>query len=204
MAVRKQNGGARAGAGRPKGSRNRRSAEAIAEVAKKYPDWTPLLHMAEVANDADLPPEVRLDAAKSAAPYMHARAKPIELHPDALVELEGRIVKARVTAAAEVARDDSLAERLLRAEQRITVVTGIDRAPDQPIEATAYHASVEAEKAEAALATTPAPIAPSAPAPSPEPAPVEYQPVLPRVAPEPMAWLETQDFVETNYDPLND
>lgn len=119
MAVKKKNGGARPGAGRPKGSRNRRSTDAIAEVSKKFPEWTPLLHMAEVANDAGLPPEVRLDAAKSAAPYMHARAKPMELDPDALVDLEKRLAAARIEGTTAVARNDGLAERLMRAQARI-------------------------------------------------------------------------------------
>lgn len=69
-------GGARDGAGRPKGKPTlRRAAEAIAAVAEAHPGWSPVLHFAAVANDKDLPLEIRLDAAKAAAPYLHARPR---------------------------------------------------------------------------------------------------------------------------------
>lgn len=120
MSESQKHGGRRRGAGRPPGSLNKRSIEAIEAVAALYPNWTPLLQFAAVANDKLLPVEVRLDAAKAAAPFMHPRPKPVELDPEALIELEGRIAEARAKAIAVQGVDPlaGLAERLDRAFRR--------------------------------------------------------------------------------------
>lgn len=182
MSQTKQSGGKREGAGRPKGSRNLRSLEAVQEIAERFPDWSPLMHMAAVANDKSLPVDVRLDAAKSAAPFIHAKAKPVELDPDGLVELEGRIHRARLGAAVELARQDphlvSLAERLTRAVDRqdaarpvIAVVTPAD--PAHPIvDVTPRPAPVPVQRAQVATGT---------PAPAPD-----WQPPAPYQSP--IAW----------------
>jgi hypothetical protein len=112
-------GGKREGAGRPKGSLNKRSLEIIQEVAERYPDWSPLMHLATVANDEAMAPEVRLDAAKAAAPYVHAKIKPVVADADELVDLEARIARARLEAQAEVLEEKpGLADRLARAVGR--------------------------------------------------------------------------------------
>jgi len=113
-------GGKRSGAGRPLGNLKIRSLEAIEAVAARYPDWSPLLHFAAVANDETLPVDVRLDAAKAAAPYMHPRPKPSELDPDAAIAFEKRLAAVRAEAVAKEALDpfSNLGDRLDRAFKR--------------------------------------------------------------------------------------
>ncbi|MFG1346114.1 hypothetical protein V5F59_14565 [Xanthobacter autotrophicus DSM 431] len=129
----RKRGGKREGAGRPKGSLNKRSIEAIEAVVAKYPDWTPLLHFATVANDTSMPADIRLDAAKAAAPFFHPRPKSVELDPDALVTLEGRIAAARASATLKETGEHlgGLGDRLLRAMARaddlLPSVTVVDR-----------------------------------------------------------------------------
>lgn len=115
----KQNGGTRPGAGRPKGSLGLKCREQIEENARLYPDWSPLRQFAEVANDTSLAPEIRLDAAKCAAPYVHARLKMTEADPDALLQLEEGIAEIRARHNARALKDTlglaGLADRLDRA-----------------------------------------------------------------------------------------
>ena len=75
------------------------------------------MHIAAVANDETLSPEIRLDAAKAAAPYVYTRFKPIEIDPEAAVEFAERI--AKVQAKVVVNELDGLGERLARAKARI-------------------------------------------------------------------------------------
>lgn len=145
-------GGKRDGAGRPKGARNNRAVAEIERVAEKYPDWSPLMHMAAVANDPDLPEEIRLDAAKSAAPYVHSKAKPVEIDPEAYLDLQRALLAARIESAAETMASPGLAERLERAKLRhiasITVSTGIDRAPDDDLSISASFGVTDAQPAQ--------------------------------------------------------
>lgn len=120
MSSQLQNGGARPGAGRPKGSRARRDLEAIAEVRAKFPGWSPLLHLATVANDETLEIEVRLDAAKAAAPYFHAKLKSLDPRdPDAVLAFEERLAEIRSRVVAREMSLDGLGDRLARARARI-------------------------------------------------------------------------------------
>lgn len=112
-----EHGGKREGAGRPRGSVNRRSLEAIEEVAARFPDWSPLSHCAAVANDESLPVDVRLDAAKAALPYVHPRLKGVDRDPEAAIEIERRISEARASAFAKHLPLDALADRLARASR---------------------------------------------------------------------------------------
>lgn len=64
-------GGARPGAGRPKGTPNKATAEREAVIAAS--GLTPLDYMLGLLRDETQSREVRIDAAKSAAPYCHAR-----------------------------------------------------------------------------------------------------------------------------------
>ncbi|MDF3607911.1 hypothetical protein PE067_18265 [Paracoccus sp. DMF-8] len=193
-------GGAREGAGRKPGRPSlRRAAQAIAEVEEAFPGWSPVLHLAAVANDEELPADVRLDAAKAAAPYLHSRPKPVEMEPDALVELERRLMAVRIEVAAEaVKHDEGLAERLARAKKRKLAAEVIE----------VFDALADAADAAAPLIDAcPAPVAPT-PAPAtpvqPEPAPEPYRPILPRPAPAATTdwaaprvdWPEEQAFVD--------
>lgn len=218
--AKSKRGGARPGAGRPVGSLNKRSVAAIEKVAEQFPDWSPLQHFATIANDETLDPSIRLDAAKAAAPFIHPRPKPVELDPAALVDLERQLVQVRLTAQDQILHSKpGLSERLARAKERIVVVTGISRAPDEashdePIDdlserlaerlAAQRLSPPEGAPAtpsagpEPARAAAPVPEAPAA-APEPPPAPAPYRPITPE--PAPLRFSQTMD---PNYRPLED
>ena len=69
-------GGRRPGAGRPMGSENRFTKD-IAEMLEDK--QSPLEFMLEIMNNTDNDQRERLDAAKAAAPYIHARMAHIEM-----------------------------------------------------------------------------------------------------------------------------
>lgn len=66
-----QHGGRRVGAGRKPGSKTRKQAEAA--LAAAAAGLTPIDYMLAVMRDEGNEPGIRLDAAKSAAPYIHPR-----------------------------------------------------------------------------------------------------------------------------------
>lgn len=81
MSVEKEStkikGGKRAGAGRKKGVPNKRTAEIQAKVEAS--GLTPLDYMLEIMRDEAGDKRDRLNAAVSAAPYVHARLAAVEL-----------------------------------------------------------------------------------------------------------------------------
>lgn len=85
-------GGARPGAGRKKGSPNKKTAEVQRVVAES--GITPLEYMLQIMRNPLAEDAQRLDAAKSAAPYVHAKLSSIEMnatvtnHEAGLDELE--------------------------------------------------------------------------------------------------------------------
>jgi hypothetical protein len=70
-------GGRRPGAGRPKGSKNKRTIAKVpllpARAHRQTVEEMPLDVLVGAARDKTLPLELRLAAAKAAAPYYHAR-----------------------------------------------------------------------------------------------------------------------------------
>jgi hypothetical protein len=71
-------GGKRPGAGRPRGSKTKKTMNiAIAAAAAGE---TPLEYMLRVMRDETVEPLVRLDMAKAAAPYCHARLASTEVN----------------------------------------------------------------------------------------------------------------------------
>lgn len=87
-------GGPRPGAGRPKGSRNKRTQEQ--EQAVEESGMTPLEYLTSVYRDVTREVSERMEAAKAAAPYVHAKLSSVEMnathsfsHEDALDELDG-------------------------------------------------------------------------------------------------------------------
>lgn len=84
-------GGKRPGAGRPKGSRNKRTVEVIEAV--KSTGMTPLEYLTSVYQDVSRDEAKRIDAAKAAAPYVHAKLNSVELsgNPDNPIEMVNRI-----------------------------------------------------------------------------------------------------------------
>lgn len=69
-------GGARANAGRKKGSLTAKTQEIVAKAAAE--GITPLEYMLSLLRDEAQSPEIRFDAAKSAAPYIHPRLSSVE------------------------------------------------------------------------------------------------------------------------------
>lgn len=72
-----QVGGKREGAGRKPGARNRATIEQTKAVEAS--GLTPLEYMLSVMRDAAADEGKRLEAAKSAAPYVHSRLSSVEL-----------------------------------------------------------------------------------------------------------------------------
>lgn len=70
-------GGARAGAGRKKGVPNKRTQ--LVQDAVAASGITPLDFMLKVMRDPKKPFDMRLDAAKAAAPYVHAKLQSVEV-----------------------------------------------------------------------------------------------------------------------------
>lgn len=64
-------GGARPGAGRPKGLQNRKTIEQAEAVAKE--GITPLAYLLQVMRDESADPDKRIDCAKAAAQYVHPK-----------------------------------------------------------------------------------------------------------------------------------
>lgn len=86
-------GGKRDGAGRKAGSVTTRTREAANRAAEE--GLTPLDYMLTMLRDESLEPSARFEAAKAAAPYVHARLAAVEhsggiafSHEDALAELD--------------------------------------------------------------------------------------------------------------------
>src|SRR5688572_19191613 len=72
-------GGARPGAGRKPGGRNLITREAIAKAGN---GMSPLDYLLRVMSDETEASDRRLDAARAAAPYCHARLQPINSDGD--------------------------------------------------------------------------------------------------------------------------
>lgn len=85
-------GGARKGAGRPAGAATKKTREIADKAASE--GLTPLEYMLQIMRDEAEEPRARLNAAISAAPYVHAKLSSVEMHAtvsnheDALDELE--------------------------------------------------------------------------------------------------------------------
>ena len=69
-------GGKRKGAGRPKGSRNKKTEEQTAAILDS--GLTPLDYLLSVMRDESVPRDDRVDAAHKAAPYVHAKLASVD------------------------------------------------------------------------------------------------------------------------------
>lgn len=99
-------GGARPGAGRKPGIPNKRTAETVAAIEAS--GLTPLDFLLSVMRDTGLSQAERVDAAKAAAPYVHAKLANVELkasvalsHEDALNQLDDQPAREGDKAEAE-------------------------------------------------------------------------------------------------------
>ena len=70
-------GGARVGAGRPTGARNRRTEELTREIEES--GLTPLAYLLSIFRDEDKDEKIRLEAAKAAAPFAHAKLSAVDM-----------------------------------------------------------------------------------------------------------------------------
>ena len=86
-------GGARAGAGRKPGGNNRLTREAAEKAAAT--GLMPLDYLLQVMRDASVEDARRIDAAKAAAPYVHARLSQIEATVNATVSHEDALASLR-------------------------------------------------------------------------------------------------------------
>jgi hypothetical protein len=70
-------GGNRPGAGRPKGAANVKTIEQVEAIRAE--GLTPLEYLTSVYRDHNADENKRIDAAKAAAPYVHAKLSSVEL-----------------------------------------------------------------------------------------------------------------------------
>lgn len=82
-------GGSRPGAGRKPGSANKRTREIADQAAAD--GVTPLEYMLKIMRDEEAADDVRFDAAKAAAPYMHPRLSNIEANGNLAEPYEDRL-----------------------------------------------------------------------------------------------------------------
>jgi hypothetical protein len=73
-------GGSRPGAGRPAGAQNKRTVEQVEAIVAS--GLTPLEYLTSVYQDINADEAKRIDAAKAAAPYVHAKLNSVELKGD--------------------------------------------------------------------------------------------------------------------------
>jgi hypothetical protein len=130
-------GGARPGAGRPRGSRGERGRLLEERVrAAVGDDWCPVVFLCQVAADRKRPIELRVDCAKASAPYLAPRLKSIELEGGLAIDTAVLVaslakqrarIEARGLAAVPVADPE-------RGARMVPVETGVPRVPnDLPI-----------------------------------------------------------------------
>lgn len=115
----RSHGGKRVGAGRPAGSRMRRSEE-LAEkmIASGKCPIEALIRLAEKAEeDGDI--SQAINAWKSTLPYLYPRPKSVEIAPEALVELARNLSEVRAQGQRSNTSSTDLGERLERAHKRL-------------------------------------------------------------------------------------
>lgn len=71
-------GGIRPGAGRPAGAQNRRTIEQVEAI--EATGMSPLEYLTSVYRDVEADEGKRIDAAKAAAPYVHAKLTSVEFN----------------------------------------------------------------------------------------------------------------------------
>lgn len=70
-------GGKREGAGRPKGSRNKRTIAVLDKLESVSPEYCPIVELARIALDPETPLQVRVDCHKTIASYTVPKIKPL-------------------------------------------------------------------------------------------------------------------------------
>lgn len=93
-----QRGGKREGAGRKAGTPNRRTEERVAKIEAS--GLTPLDYMLSILRDEQMPTDSRFEAAKAAAPYVHAKLASVEHKGDLNVTTRTKEERDAIVAAA--------------------------------------------------------------------------------------------------------
>lgn len=85
-------GSPRPNAGRPKGRKNNKTLEQVQAVTAS--GLSPLEYLLSVMRDPNADEGKRIDAAKAAAPYVHARLQPVDGDGDSkqTIEVKGALV----------------------------------------------------------------------------------------------------------------
>lgn len=71
-------GGKREGAGRPPGSRNKRTLAVLEKLEGVDPGYCPISELAKIALDPETPLPIRVDCHKTIASYTTPKIKPFE------------------------------------------------------------------------------------------------------------------------------
>jgi hypothetical protein len=178
-----QHGGTRPGAGRPRGSLNRRTSALRDAIEAEGVD--PAVALVRIGKAAEARAEYALaaDCYGKVLPFLHAKVRTsADAHPEEALEFARAMLSAKIEAAATTISQPGLAERLQRAHARVQIMvdTGVVRAPDDVMVDVTPDTPTAAPQA---------PAAPPSPAAGPAPAtdaPNAYRPVLPRpVTPAP-------------------
>jgi hypothetical protein len=64
--------------GRKAGVPNKDKRGLIARLAAKFPEYDPVIHLAEIANDPEADLQMRFNASKEVAKYRHPQRKAVE------------------------------------------------------------------------------------------------------------------------------
>lgn len=164
--------------GRTAGTPNRRTAQLRDAIAAEGVE--PAVALVRIAKAAEDREEFALavEAYGKVLPFLHSRPKPTEADPDALVDLERRLIRAKIEETAEVVSRPGIAERLQRAKARVRIADA---------DTNGVSIEIGPEDAKPMIDVTPAAcLAPSAgsvasrSAPAPEPEAPAYKPILPR------------------------
>ena len=83
-------GGARPGAGRKKGGHNKLTEEAVVKASKT--GILPLDYLLKVMRDEGEEIPRRIDAAKAAAPYVHAKLQPVDKEGDTAQKVVAEVI----------------------------------------------------------------------------------------------------------------
>ena len=110
-----ERGGKRKGAGRPKGTPNKKQAKVVANVEAS--GILPLDYMLSVMRDEAGEKSARMDAAKAAAPYVHAKLTHNK-NENETVGIED-IAQTYDAALADLRHDKERAAELLREQDKV-------------------------------------------------------------------------------------
>lgn len=207
-----QHGGKRTGAGRPRGSVNRRTSALRDAVDAEGVD--PAVALVRIGKAAEEREEYSLavEAYGKVLPFLHAKPRTAaDAHPEEALDFVAAMLKAKLFAAAAVLDNPSLADRLARAKARI--VLSDDGAPGA-VGLSFGTGFIQHGPADTSLGEGPiidaTPSSPAGPSPRPlaePPAPEapRYVPILPTADPAPrtatdwsapVPWSQQQAFAD--------